>query len=528
MNYPMASWGDFDNDADLDLFLSNGGGMRLNAIFRNEGNGSFTKLTTSTAAAVLSNSRAATAVDADQDGDLDIFISNVVGRNSLLKNPGNGNHWLQLNLQGIQSNKLGVGAKIRVKTGEKWQLCEVFSQEGTTLISHFGLGSATAADIVRVEWTSGNVQIIRNLSANQIITLQEENTPNQAHILASLKYDGHEDGSISFNSSSIANGFKDDEGDKLKQVSITTLPSHGILSLNDQLVTIGQSISLKDAVNFTFVPEKDWNGTITVGYNATDNRNLTVPAIVTLEILPVNDEPVFTIDDVELQEDFENVVVLTPVTSAPADETSQQITYTISPSNISFASVSLDPSTGVVSIASLADRFGTQVFIITANDGQAEHSIYETSFTVTVLSVYDPPICSDVEDLYPSETDLPTSAEVEITVVDASSSEIHVTAVSENKLLIPDENISISQDGTTWTIHVNIAEHKGGECKITLKIDDGISVQERSFTIFLPEITGLEENTGNDHLYLYPNPTSGDLGIVFDGHQMLLKRIIRL
>ncbi len=172
----------------------------------------------------------------------------------------------------------------------------------------------------------------------------------------------------------------------------------------------------------------------------------------------------------------------------------------------------------MVSIASLADQFGTQVFTITANDGQAAHSIYETSFTVTVLSVYVPPICSDVEDLYPTETGLTTSAEVEITVVDASSSEIHVTAVSENKLLIPDESISVRQDGTTWTIHVNIPEHKSGECKITLKIDDGISVRERSFTIFLPEITGLEENTGNDHLYLYPNPTSGDLGIVFDGH----------
>jgi hypothetical protein len=127
--------------------------------------------------------------DYDNDGFPDLFMvcgSDYARLNHLYRNnlaaTGNGNHWLKVKLNGQASNRSGIGAKIRVKATiggrEIWQVRELTgngcSQTCPGLIAHFGLGDATQADIVRVEWPSGNVQELTDVTADQLRTITEQ------------------------------------------------------------------------------------------------------------------------------------------------------------------------------------------------------------------------------------------------------------------------------------------------------------------------------------------------------------------
>ena len=86
-------------------------------------------------------------------------------------------HWVQFVLSGVQSNRDGVGARVRVASGELVQTAEVHSGRGyqshfgTRL--HFGLGTVSRVDRIAVRWPAGRRELFRNLTANQLIILTE-------------------------------------------------------------------------------------------------------------------------------------------------------------------------------------------------------------------------------------------------------------------------------------------------------------------------------------------------------------------
>lgn len=101
-----------------------------------------------------------------------------------------------------------------------------------------------------------------------------------------------------------------------------------------------------------------------------------------------NTPPSFTLSgDVTVTENFSTTeyVTITPG-NVPADEQDQVVTYSISPANVDFANVSINAQTGRVSITSVPNKFGSQVFRVTANDGQPTNNTYSQTFTLTVLS----------------------------------------------------------------------------------------------------------------------------------------------
>jgi len=113
-----------------------------------------------------------------------LFVSGLTlttpGECALFHNTGNSNHWLKVKCVGVQSNRMGIGAKVRVHAtinGKTfWQLREITSGDGFgngALIAHFGLGDATNADTLRIEWPSGAVQEEHNLAAGQFLTVTE-------------------------------------------------------------------------------------------------------------------------------------------------------------------------------------------------------------------------------------------------------------------------------------------------------------------------------------------------------------------
>lgn len=182
-----AAWGDYDNDGYLDAYLT-----WVNELLHNNGDGTFTRITSGSLVNDTlpspSGSISAQWFDSDNDGFLDLFVANGsdYGAGGLVpgffyRNNGNANHWLKIRPVGTASNRMGAGAKVRVKTvlngREMWQRRDITAgsiYNGNQPIAHFGLGSATNVAILRVEWPSGNVQELTDLAANQVLTITEQ------------------------------------------------------------------------------------------------------------------------------------------------------------------------------------------------------------------------------------------------------------------------------------------------------------------------------------------------------------------
>jgi hypothetical protein len=181
-HFVAGSWGDYDNDGFLDVFVSRYRGGN-NALYRNNGDGAFEKVT---AGSIVNDRGASTACvwgDYDNDGFLDLFVANYGSGqvNFLYHNDGNTNQWLKIKCVGGPSNRAAIGAKVRVQAQNgsgalTWQMREISGGHGigqNSLITHFGLGNATNAQSVRIEWPSGIVQTLTNVAAKQLLTVTE-------------------------------------------------------------------------------------------------------------------------------------------------------------------------------------------------------------------------------------------------------------------------------------------------------------------------------------------------------------------
>ena len=180
------AWGDYDNDGFLDLFVVNGfAGAQDNLLYHNNGDGTFTKITTGSPVNDGGTSFGVSWGDYDNDGFLDLFVSRGAAdvgpqNNSPYRNNGNSNAWIRVKCVGTASNRTGLGAKVRVLTtiGGKsgWQMRQIDGGDGTSggsLEAHFGLGQATNIDLLRVEWPSGIVQELRDVGLKQFLTVRE-------------------------------------------------------------------------------------------------------------------------------------------------------------------------------------------------------------------------------------------------------------------------------------------------------------------------------------------------------------------
>jgi hypothetical protein len=185
---------DYDNDGYLDLFVANGhldenvkdydpatSYAQKNQLFRNQGGGIFREVTDEVGPGfqVERVSHGAVLGDYDNDGDIDIFVSDSdTPHCTLLRNDGgNQNHYLTLRTVGRRSNRDGVGARITVVAGSLRQTKEVRSCYGylgaNDVRLHFGLGSRTQAERVEIRWPSGGMQVLQQVRADQFLTIVE-------------------------------------------------------------------------------------------------------------------------------------------------------------------------------------------------------------------------------------------------------------------------------------------------------------------------------------------------------------------
>ncbi|MFC2174215.1 CRTAC1 family protein, partial [Acidobacteriota bacterium] len=196
-SYSFVSWGtfffDFDNDGNLDIFVANGHtypsfsvkkqGMSYkesNHLFLNQGNGRFMD-----ASARMGEdfrkpkvSRGAAYADIDNDGDLDIFITELDGPPTLLRNDlDNGNHFISVKLFGTTSNRQALGSRIEVSAGGKRQIhtvrCGGSFLSHNDLRAHFGLGASSTVDLLKITWPTGEIQEHKNIPADRFIEITE-------------------------------------------------------------------------------------------------------------------------------------------------------------------------------------------------------------------------------------------------------------------------------------------------------------------------------------------------------------------
>jgi len=153
---------------------------QTNQLFENLGDGTFAEVSQASGEGlkIKKVSRGASFGDYDADGDLDIFVLNINDRPTLLRNDGgNENNWLMVKTIGTKSNRDGIGARIEVHSGELTQSAEIRSGASylshNDLRAHFGLGQREAIDLLVVRWPSGLEERFENLSANRLVVLQE-------------------------------------------------------------------------------------------------------------------------------------------------------------------------------------------------------------------------------------------------------------------------------------------------------------------------------------------------------------------
>jgi hypothetical protein len=182
---------DYDNDMQLDVAIANGNVMttaarvragatyaQRNLLLRNTG-GRFQDMKEQAGPGFSPEmvSRALAAGDIDNDGDLDLLITNNNDRPNLLLNEGGRANAILVRAIGTRSNRSGIGTRLTLVTAGRRQVRDV--QSGSSYLTqndlrvHFGLDQSSRAERLEIRWPGGATEVVENLPANHVITVRE-------------------------------------------------------------------------------------------------------------------------------------------------------------------------------------------------------------------------------------------------------------------------------------------------------------------------------------------------------------------
>ena len=166
---------DIDNDGDLDLLI----GSPFVRLFENNGDGTFVEQTSRLG---IDTAGFFSFADFDQDGFLDVWVAggrageSITFDPALYRNNANDNHYLRVELVGIESNRNGIGARLKATSGDLQQTRDIFGGNGFTqeeMVAHFGLGPHTQVHQLEIRWPSGVVDVLSDVPADQKIRVFE-------------------------------------------------------------------------------------------------------------------------------------------------------------------------------------------------------------------------------------------------------------------------------------------------------------------------------------------------------------------
>ena len=195
---PMSGWSnavvDLDNDGWKDLVVARGNVMdnidsvsrhfhylEPNSVFRNQGEARFEDVSAS-AGPDFTNPAANRGLaygDLDNDGRMDLVLTALGAPVRVLHNETeNRNHWIELQLKGVKSNRMGLGARVQITTGTgAREYSEAFTSTGYGASSdpriHFGIGSSRTLKELQIRWPSGIRQILKNVEGDRVLPVSE-------------------------------------------------------------------------------------------------------------------------------------------------------------------------------------------------------------------------------------------------------------------------------------------------------------------------------------------------------------------
>lgn len=204
-----SNFGDLDSDGYLDFYIGTGdpdlATLIPNRMFRNAGGRVFQDVTTAGGFGHLQKGHAIAFADIDHDGDQDIYadmggaFTGDTYRNALFENPGFGHHWIVLKLEGAQSNRSAIGAKIKVTVATPAgprtiyrTVCSGGSFGASPLRQEIGLGKAQAIETIEISWpATKQTQVFRNVAMDQFLRIQEGNATPVRLDLKRFQFSAH-------------------------------------------------------------------------------------------------------------------------------------------------------------------------------------------------------------------------------------------------------------------------------------------------------------------------------------------------
>ena len=172
-SYASPALADYDNDGDLDLFLTAVYAGDQSRLYRNEGSWQFTDITDTVGLGGNGGYQAAWG-DVDNDGDLDLATGGKLYVNDA---QSNGNHWLKIKVEGNGTtvNRSAIGAQVRVSAGGEFMTRQVEGGTGegnqNDLTLHYGLGSYSSLVDIDVLWPDGTKQTFTGVGTDQTMTM---------------------------------------------------------------------------------------------------------------------------------------------------------------------------------------------------------------------------------------------------------------------------------------------------------------------------------------------------------------------
>ncbi|MBK6914406.1 MAG: VCBS repeat-containing protein [Ignavibacteriales bacterium] len=176
-----ANFFDFDNDSDMDLYVSVSVGSpnNNNVLFENQGDGTFSQVT-GIGFDENYESYGNAIGDFDNNGYCDVAVFNTNGNMNLYQSSGGTNNWVKIILNGISTNKDGVGSKIEYYLGSdryvRYIHCGISFASQSSSSQILGIGNASSIDSIIIYWTSSLVDKFYDVAPNQILLIEEGET----------------------------------------------------------------------------------------------------------------------------------------------------------------------------------------------------------------------------------------------------------------------------------------------------------------------------------------------------------------